>query len=116
MTITAGTFIARAALVVATGIGAGLGGAAPAGAATSGATAGCVDHDLYQQPVAAIVAYADGEGCTPDQQVPLKVWRNDVLVSSRSGSVAPYFVYYCTTTAPTRWRTNWDAERTFNCG
>lgn len=113
----------RVALVAATGIGAGVVAAAPAWAGPSAAAAGrCViDHGLYQQPVAAVVAYADGEGCpTPEhpegKQVSLKVWRNDVLVASISGSIAPHYEFYCVYTTPTRWRTNWDPEIILNCG
>jgi hypothetical protein len=119
---TTGNVLGRVALVAAT-LGAGLvAGAGPAWAGPSVAKARCViGHDLYQQPVATIVAYADGEGCpTPEhpegKQVTLRVWRNDVEVASISGGIAPHYEYHCITTAPTRWRTNWDAEKIFNCG
>jgi len=91
--------------------------AAPA-AATPAGNKCLVQHDLYQQPVAAIIADAEApenEACGVGM-ITLKVWRNDVLVSSQSGWVALNFRYDCVTTAPTRWRTNWDPEQTFNCG
>ncbi|MEU0877289.1 hypothetical protein ABZ345_01720 [Lentzea sp. NPDC005914] len=90
--------------------------ATPAVASTG--TKCLVQHDLYQQPVAAIIAYAEA----PESPlcgvglISLKVWRNGVLVSSQSGWVALNFRYDCVTTAPTEWRTNWDATRIFNCG
>jgi hypothetical protein len=117
MNSTAGRTLGRVALVAATGLGAGLAGAVPAEAATAAPRAGCiVDHDLYQQPVATVVAYVDASICTPPMNVSLKVYRNGVLISSISGSQAPSFAYHCTTTTPTRWRTNWDPEEIFNCG
>lgn len=75
-------------------------------------------HELYQQPVAAIIADAEApeNAACGVRLITLKVWRNGVLVSSQSGWVALNFRYDCITTAPTVWQTNWDAPQTFSCG
>ncbi|MBG0830094.1 hypothetical protein HS041_20205 [Planomonospora sp. ID67723] len=92
--------------------------AAPASAAPAPVANGClVHHELYQQPVAAIIAHAE----LPDEScgvgpISLKVYRNGVLVASISGGPALTYRYDCITTAPTVWRTNWDRSKTFNCG
>jgi hypothetical protein len=104
-------FAGTAALAVA------LSAAVPA-AATPPGNKCLVYHDLYQQPVAAIIADAEApenESCGVGM-ITLNVWRNGVLVSSQSGWVALNFRYDCITTAPTEWRTNWEAAKTFNCG
>jgi hypothetical protein len=103
-------FAGTAALAVA------LSAAAPA-AATPPGTKCRVFHELYQQPVAAIIADAEApekEACGVGV-ITLKVWRNGVLVSFQSGA-ALNFRYDCITTAPTEWRTNWDPAETFSCG
>ncbi len=92
--------------------------AATPAVATSTGNKCLVQHDLYQQPVAAIIAEAEApenEACGVGL-ISLKVWRNGVLLSSQSGWVALNFRYDCVTTAPTEWRTNWDGPRIFNCG
>lgn len=77
-----------------------------------------VQHELYQQPVATIIAHVEA----PDEScgvgaLSLRVYRNDVLVASISGSnVALSYRYDCVTTAATTWRTNWDPATVFNCG
>jgi hypothetical protein len=94
-----------------------LAAAAPA-AATPASNKCLVYHDLYQQPVAAIIADAEApenESCGVGM-ITLQVWRNGVLVSSQSGWVALNFRYDCITTAPTEWRTNWEGPKIFNCG
>jgi hypothetical protein len=92
--------------------------AATPAVATSTSNKCQVQHELYQQPVAAIIADAEApenEACGV-RVISLKVWRNGVLVSSQSGWGALNFRYDCVTTAPTQWRTNWDAPQIFNCG
>jgi hypothetical protein len=78
-----------------------------------------VQHELYQQPVATIIAHVEApasESCGVGA-LNLRVYRNNVLVANISGSqVALSFRYDCITTAPTAWRTNWDREVVFNCG
>ena len=104
------------ALIGTTALAVTLAAAAPASATPAGKC--LVAHDLYQQPVAAIIADAEApenESCGV-RIITLKVWRNDVLLSSQSDWHALTFRYDCVTTAPTRWRTNWDPEQTFNCG
>ena len=112
----------RAALTGAAVLGLTLvtGGSADAATATS-ASRCTILHELYQQPVAAIIADASGELCTspshPEgRQVQLDVYRNGVLVASISGGISPYYRYDCITTEPTVWSTNWDPPQTFPCG
>ncbi len=114
----------RIAVIGVAGMGLTLVAGVSANAAAPASTAPnhCVIiHDLYQQPVAAIIADASGENCpTPahpeGRQVELDVYRNGVLVAAISGGLAPYYRYDCVTTNPTTWSTNWDPPKVFNCG
>ncbi|MEV6446410.1 hypothetical protein [Amycolatopsis sp. NPDC051716] len=94
-----------------------LAGTAPAVATPAGGKC-LVHHGLGQQPVATIVADAEppeNEACGVGM-ITLRVWRNDVLMSSQSGWAGLHYEYNCVTTAPTVWRTNWDPAQTFDCG
>ena len=105
------------ALVGTAALAVTLAAAAPA-AATPVSHKCLVFHELYQQPVAAIIADAEAPenpSCGV-RTITLRVWRNGVEVSSQSGWVALNFRYDCITTAPTEWRTNWDGPQIFNCG
>jgi hypothetical protein len=107
------------ALIGAAGAALTLAAAPPALAASAPAANHClVQHDLYQQPVAAVIAYVEGpenEGCHVGN-ISLDVYRNGVLVADISGGSSLNFRYDCVTTAPTVWWTNWDGARTLNCG
>jgi hypothetical protein len=112
----------RVALVGGASMGLTLAAGASAGAAPATAPNRCVIvHELYQQPVATIIADASGEGCpTPShpegRQVVLNVFKNGVQVANLSGSIAPNYRYDCITTADTVWSTNWDPPQHFACG
>jgi hypothetical protein len=112
----------RVALVGAASMGLILAAGASAGATPTPAPNHCVIvHELYQQPVAAIIADASGETCPspshPEgRQVELKVYRNGDLVADISGGIAPNYRYDCITTADTVWSTNWDPPKSFPCG
>ena len=112
----------RVALIGAASMGLTLAAGASAGAAPATAPNHCVIvHELYQQPVAAIIADASGENCPspshPEgRQVELDVFKNGVQVAAISGSIAPNYRYDCITTADTVWSTNWDPPKHFSCG
>ena len=106
------------------------GGAAVALTVTGGASASAspraavppkcqIQHELYQQPVAAVIAHVEApesESCGVGA-LTLRVYRNGIQVAGISGStVALNYRYDCVTTAPTAWRTNWDPEVILNCG
>lgn len=114
--------VGRMSIIGAAGVGLTMIAGSPAGAAPTTAASPCkIFHELYQQPVATMVADASGETCvTPahpeGRQVLLLVYRNGVQIDSESGGIAPHFEYQCTTTATTTWSTNWDPPKDFPCG
>jgi len=106
------TFAAVAALGLAGAV------ASPASATPARKVNPClVSHDLYQQPVAAVIATVEApDGDCGVGTISLDVYRNGVLVGDVSGGPALNWRYDCVTTEPTVWSTNWDAPTTLNCG